>query len=150
MGAGKEANKKLKTIEEEFLYLDKERKKACIRLEYERPGDLFDSTVAMKKIRMKEEFLATIDGAIGLVPDKYKFTIDIAFDDFDGWTSEELTGITEDNIFLSTKISYNRNRKNNRLAGSLCAIGAVFIILSPKRKQDRPGNTGRSCFVLHD
>ena len=47
-----------KTIEEEFFDLDKQNKKAKMKLEFARPSDLFDNIAITKIPVLTDEFLS--------------------------------------------------------------------------------------------
>lgn len=130
MGAMREIIRKLETIEEDFFEIDKTTNTAVVRFEYETPEDVFDPTINSKTPVMSSDFLESSKRAIMQVPDKYKIRIDVAFDDLEGWSEDDLADISRKNLLFLLKSSYNASRSSNRLAISLALTGLIFIILS--------------------
>lgn len=117
-------------IEEEFYELDSEKKTALIRMEYEKPGDIIESSAATKTPRLTDDFLDDLISRFDYLPMKYKLHFRVAFDDMDGYSEEQMKEICVKNVLLETKTRYRIARGHNRLALYLCLIGVACILLS--------------------
>ena len=117
-------------IEDEFFELDHEQKTAMIRMEYEKPGDIIEPSAATKTPRLSDDFIEDLINTFDYLPLKYKLHIQVAFDDLDGYSEEQMEDICQKNLMLETKTRYREARGHNRLAIYLCLAGIVCILLS--------------------
>ena len=65
-----------------------------------------------------------------LAPSKYKVDLTVSFDDFEGYTDEDLYSIFKKNMVLSTKGIVKEMRMQDMLALSLCVLGFIIIFIS--------------------
>ena len=117
-------------IEEEFYELDPEQKTALIHMEYEKPGDIIESSSVTKTPRMTSDFLEDLIDKFDYVPIKYKVHLLITFEDMEGYSEARMVDICKKNILLEMKASYRIASDHNRLALYLCATGLVCILLA--------------------
>jgi hypothetical protein len=117
-------------IEEEFFELDSEQNTALVRMEYEKPSDIIETSAATKTPRMSTGFLEEVIDKFDYLPMKYKLHFRVAFDDMDGYSEEQMKDICNKNLLLETKTRNRIARGHNRLALYLCLIGIVCILLS--------------------
>ena len=73
--------KKYLNIEDEFFELDHEQNTAIIRMEYEKPSDIIESSTVTKTPRLSGDFVESLIGIFDYLPLKYKLHIQVAFDD---------------------------------------------------------------------
>jgi len=117
-------------IEEEFYELDQKQNTALIRMEYEKPGDIIEPSMATKTPRLTSDFIESIINIFDYLPLKYKLHIQVAFEDMDGYSEEQMEDICQKNLVLETKTRNRDARGHNRLAIYLCLIGVACILLS--------------------
>ena len=122
-------SKVIQSIEADFFEMDEENKSACLHMAYERPSEIMEPNVATKTPMMTDDFVEWIVSALAMAPEKSKVSIDVAFDDLDGWSEAELADVCRKNLYLRTKARARVAKKHNMLALSMCLTGIAFIIL---------------------
>ncbi len=132
--------KEYETIESEFYDLDAVNKKAKVCLHYDRVEDIIDANAVTKIPVMTSAFEQTLSTAFDSIPKGYKLDLDVAFDDMDGYTSEELDNIFNKNLFRLAKTRFHRRRFRNRIAVGLIILGFVFFVAMMLVKQLWTGN----------
>ena len=120
----------IKGIESVFFELDIENKIAHIRLDFDKPSEIFDRNAVTKIPLMGEDFLSWIIRSFDSVPNDYKLDIRVFFNDLEEYREDELAEICKKNILLETVIYRRKAGRLNRLALSLCALGLVFVLAS--------------------
>ena len=83
-------------IEDEFFELDHEQKTAIIRMEYEKPSDIIESSTVTKTPRLSGDFVESLIGIFDYLPLKYKLHIQVAFDDMEEYSEEGIYVFTPD------------------------------------------------------
>ena len=126
----KQSIKDYNSIEEAFFELDHENKTAFVRMEYEKPGDILEEGMKTRMPRMSMSFFEMVISLFDYIPDKYKLNIQVAFDDPEGYTGEQLEQICRRNVEMELKTSRRVASRRNRLALLLCGTGLGFILLS--------------------
>lgn len=126
----KQTRKEYEDIEGAFFEMDHEQKEVLVRLEYEKPEDIFDTSAATKTPLITAEFIENLIGTFDRVPDRYKLNIEVTFENLDGYTEAELSDICRKNILQETKTRVRLTRRQNGLALALCGAGILFILLS--------------------
>ena len=126
----KQWKKNFLNIEEVFFKLDHEQKTALIQMEYEKPGDIIESSAVTKTPRMSSDFLEDLINKFDYVPIKYKVHLLITFENMEGYSEAQMVDICSKNILLETKARYRIASDHNRLALYLCATGLVCILLA--------------------
>ena len=126
----KQWKKNFLNIEEVFFKLDHEQKTALIQMEYEKPGDIIESSAVTKTPRMTSDFLEDLINKFDYVPIKYKVHLLITFENMEGYSEAQMVDICSKNILLETKARYRIASDHNRLALYLCATGLVCILLA--------------------
>ncbi len=124
----KEILKKYENIEEEFFELDKENNIADIKIEFERPSDIFDVNYLTKTPILNDEFTDWIFSAFELIPNKYKVNLNICFDTLDGYSENELKEIFDKNVLLEYKKNFNKKHSQKRIAFSFLFSGILVLI----------------------
>ena len=119
-----------KTIEKDFFDLDDENHIAVVCFQYDSPEDIFDEAIRTKEPMMNQDFIERITNTFDQAPDSYKLNIHVLFDDMGNYDKDTLTEISRKNILLLSKLHSEQVKKQNRLALSLCALGAFFIVLT--------------------
>lgn len=79
---------------------------------------------------INDDFISEFYNALDYIPQKFKIDVEVTFDDLDGWAEENLKKIIEKNMLLRAKVHRENYISRNKLAGSLCVCGIVFILLS--------------------
>ena len=118
------------SIEEEFVELDRNNHLANVSLHYENPSEIINDTVVTGTPMLKQEFVEYVLNVFDVIPDAYRLNIHVLFDRFDEFNEETLKNIFRKNVLLEGKIQKEKVRKQNRLAGSLCLLGLLFVLLS--------------------
>ena len=126
----KQWKKNILNVEEAFFKLDHEQKTALIQMEYEKPGDIIESSAVTKTSRMTSDFLEDLINKFDYVPIKYKVHLLITFEDMEGYSEAQMVDICSKNILLETKARYRIASDHNRLALYLCATSLVCILLA--------------------
>lgn len=126
----REIIKKYKRIEKEFFDIDDEKKIAYIKLEFEKPSDIFEKSAVTKTPMINDDFIDWLVKSFSFVPNKYKLDLNITFDDFEEYSEEELMDICKKNILHEMKIRQHEMHNHNMLALSLCGVGLVCILIS--------------------
>ena len=121
--------KQYQDLEKDFFDLDDENKIAHLQRNFESPGEMLDFNAVSKTPVMNTEFIEWLTSLFDYVPKKYKLDISVCFDDMEGFTEKELEDICRQNILLEMKIQNRKANRQNTLALTLCAIGALMIIL---------------------
>ena len=122
--------KKYLNIEDEFFELDHEQNTAIIRMEYEKPSDIIESSTVTKTPRLSGDFVESLIGIFDYLPLKYKLHIQVAFDDMEEYSEEQMEELCQKNLLLETKTRNREARDHNRLALYLCLAGIACILLS--------------------
>lgn len=120
--------KKFKNIENEFFELDHENKIAFMKLEFEKPSDIFDKNSITKTKILSDDFFEWIKSSFEYAPKKYKIALDIYFDDLEGYSEEELQNIFHKNMLLEAKKSINYAGLKNKIAIGLIITGTISLI----------------------
>lgn len=117
-----------KNVESDFFELDHEKRKAFMKLEFNKPSDIFDRNVITKIPVLSDEFLSWVRASFEYAPRKYKIDLDISFDDMEGYEEEQLKRIFFKNMFLEAKKSLNQRNLKNRIAIGLVATGLISLV----------------------
>ena len=123
-----EIKEKFENIENEFFELDHENKKALMRLEFEKPSDIFDKNAITKIPVLSDDFIEWVKSAFGYAPSKYKIDLVISFNDLESYSEEELRNIFFKNIILEGKKALEDNVSKNKIALGLIGLGTLFLI----------------------
>lgn len=124
----KEEFLKYEHIEEDFFDIDKELKIAHVKLNFEKPSDIFDVNYLSKLPVLSDDFLEWIDSAFQLIPLKYKIDLTVEFNDLEGWDEELLLEVFKKNIMLEHRTVKSREKRKKIIAYGLIGIGAVMFI----------------------
>ena len=119
-----------KNIEKEFFDLDDENHIADVCFQYASPDDIFDESIRTKIPMMSQDFIDRISESFDLAPTSYKLNFRLFFDSMEGYSSEELSEIAHNNLLLLSRLHSEQVKKQNCLALMLCAVGALFILLT--------------------
>lgn len=113
------------SIEKEFYDIGEEKKVAHIKLEYNKPSDIFDNNCISKCPIFCDDFISWVLFAFETIPNKYKIDLDIYFNDFDGFTEDTLKDAFGKNCLLLFK-KYNKESNTKRnIAFSLIGFGVL-------------------------
>ena len=99
-----------------------------MKLEFNKPSDIFDFNAITKKPTFTDDFFEWIKCSFEYAPRKYRIDLDISFDDLEGYDEETLNSLFYSNILLEAKRSYKTTLKKNRIAISLIILGVIFFI----------------------
>ncbi len=119
---------KFENIENEFFELDHENKKALMKLEFEKPSDIFDKNAITKMPVLSDDFFEWFKSAFGYAPKRYKIDLVITFDNLENYSEEELKNIFFKNLILEGKKALEDNGSKNKIALSLIGIGILFLV----------------------
>ena len=114
----------------QFFQLDKQEKRARINLEFHAPSEIFSSAVRAGVPVLSGDFLAQLNNAFDLIPDRYKLDISVSFGDLAGYSEERLEEIFRKNLMLELRILGQKVHRRNRLVLILCGTGLAFILLT--------------------
>ena len=117
-----------KNIENDFFELDHENKKALMKLEFDKPSDIFDTNSISKVPILSDDFLDWIKSSFEYTPKNYKIDLDITFNDLGDYQEEELKTIFFKNMILESKKSINDKNAKNKMAIGLIATGLISLI----------------------
>ena len=120
--------KRYKNIEDEFFDLDHENKKALMKLEFEKPSDIFDKNAVTKLPVLSDDFLDWVLACFEYAPHNYKIDLDIAFTEMEGYSEEQLKDIFFKNMVLEGKKSLKTTHVKNFIALGLAITGLVLLI----------------------
>lgn len=124
----KELLKEYKGIAKDFFDVDDENKIAHLKLEYQKPSDIFTPNIGFKIPLYTEDFFDWIENFIlYYAPSNYKIHLDVTFDDLEGYTEEELEDIFRKNILLESRRSRNISHINNYGAIGLLILGLIML-----------------------
>lgn len=116
-------------IENEFYELDKENKIAYMKLEFDKPSDLFDQNTISNTPILSSEYIRWVSDSFERAPRGYKIDLKILFNDLEDYDNEKLNDIFKKNMVLEfKKIERNANSKNI-IAYSLIIIGIIFFVI---------------------
>lgn len=107
---------KIENIENDFFELDHENKKALMKLEFEKPSDIFDKNAITKMPFLSDDFLEWVKSAFGYAPKRYKIDLVITFDNLENYSEEELRNIFFKNLILEGKKALEDNGSKNKIA----------------------------------
>lgn len=119
---------KYEHIEEDFFEIDKKTKIAHVKLNFEKPSDIFDMNYISKLPVLSDDFLEWIGSAFQLIPLKYKIDLTVEFNDLEGWDEERLLDVFKKNLMLEHRTVKSREKRKNIIAYGLIGIGAVMFI----------------------
>lgn len=119
---------KYEHIEEDFFEIDKQAKIAHVKLNFEKPSDIFDVNYLSKLPVLSDDFLEWIGSAFQLIPLKYKIDLTVEFNDLEGWDKERLSDVFKKNIMLEHRTVKSREKRKNIIAYGLIGIGAVMFV----------------------
>lgn len=122
--------KELWGLEKEFYEVDDQKMIAYVKLHFAKPSDIFEYAAITKIPLVTDDFMEWLLGSFSYVPDKYKVDISAYFDDFEGYSEEELHHILKKNTEHVAKVQFRESRMFNYLALSLCGVGFVFVGIS--------------------
>ncbi|MBQ7243667.1 MAG: hypothetical protein IJS52_05630, partial [Bacilli bacterium] len=108
--------KQYKNIEDEFFDLDHANKKALMKLEFEKPSDIFDKNAVTKLPVLSDDFLDWVLACFEYAPHSYKIDLDIAFTEMEGYSEEQLKDIFFKNMVLEGKKSLKATHVKNFIA----------------------------------
>lgn len=120
--------KRFNEIEEEFYELDKENKKAKMRLEFNKPSDIFVFNAITKKPTFTDDFIDWIKCAFEYAPRKYMIDLDVSFKDMENYDEETLKELFYANTLLEAKRAYKTTISKNRVAIGLVVLGVFLLI----------------------
>ena len=120
----------LAEIEEEFADIDKENKATVFHMRYKSPSEILDPHAAEKTPELTEDFYYAIEKVFDRIPDRYTVSFDVAFDDLEGRSEEELADICYKNLLLKAKNYRQENKKRNCNALYILASSLVFAALA--------------------
>lgn len=120
--------KELLNVEDDFFELDHDKKIAYMRLEFDKPSDIFDSNSKTKLPVLSDDFLEWISSAFEFAPKKYKIDLNVSFVSLEGYTESDLQEIFRKNVMLEFKKNEGKAKAKNKIAYGLIAIGVVFFI----------------------
>ena len=115
-------------IEEAFFDIDKEKHIAYIKLNFEKPSDIFDVNYNSRIPILSDDFMDWIGSAFELIPQKYKIDLDVSFDDLQGWDEEALSDNFKKNVMLEYKAATQKQRRKNSVAYVLIGVGVALFI----------------------
>lgn len=118
----------IKNIDKEFFDINDEKKEVNMVLEYEKPSDIFDQNAITKIPMLSDDFVSWLQDSFEYAPRGHKITLDITFDDMEGYSEEELQKILEKNLFLEAHRMLKATSLKNRIAFILIDIGIVAFI----------------------
>ena len=118
----------IKNINKEFFDVDEEKKEVSVVLEYEKPSDIFDQKAITKIPMLSDDFVSWLQESFEYAPRDHKINLDIAFDDMDGYSEEELQNILKKNLLLEAHRMLKATSLKNRIAFILVGIGIVAFI----------------------
>lgn len=124
----KEEFLKYEHIEEDFFDIDKEAKIAHVKLNFEKPSDIFDVNYISKLPVLSDDFLEWIGSSFQLIPLKYKIDLTVEFNDLEGWNEEQLSDIFKKNIMFEHRTLKSREKRKNIVAYGLIGIGAILFV----------------------
>ena len=116
-------------IENEFYELDKENKIAYMKLEFERPSDLFDQNTISNTPILSTEYIRWVSDSFERAPRGYKIDLKILFNDLEDYDNEKLNDIFKKNMFLEFKKIERIANSKNIIAYSLIIIGIIFFVI---------------------
>lgn len=98
-------NEKLiyKNVDKNFFDLDEEKKLSLVKLQFDKPSDIFDLSFVTKKPIVNDEFAQRIEDSFLAVPRHYKLDFEIMYKDLEGYTEEELKTFSLIMRFLEQK-----------------------------------------------
>ena len=128
MKKSKEMIERIKGVEDKFFDIDHDNKKATIKLEFEKPSDIFDVNVVTKRPMLNDTLSEWIEAAFKYIPNKYKVDFKVEFNDLEGYKEEELYEIFLDNVALESKKIYREMLGHNKIAIGLLFTGIIFIV----------------------
>lgn len=114
--------------EEDFFTIDKEKRLAKIVLSFDKVSDVFDVNYVTKTPVLSDDFLDWFASAFKMIPARYKLEFFVSFNDYEGYTKEQLDGIFRKNIMLDAKNKRDAQKKRNSIAYGLIAVGVAFFI----------------------
>ena len=117
-----------KNIEEYFFELDKENEKAKMRLEFDKPSDIFDINAITKIPVLSDDFLDWVKSCFDYAPKGYRIDLEISFNDLEGYEEKELKEIFEKNILLEAKKAIKETISKNKIAIGLMITGLIFLV----------------------
>ncbi|MGN1052728.1 MAG: hypothetical protein ACI4SH_04985 [Candidatus Scatosoma sp.] len=114
--------------EEDFFTIDKENRLAKIDLSFDKVSDVFDVNYVTKTPVLSDDFLDWFASAFKMIPARYKIEFSVSFNDYEGYTKEQLNAVFWKNIMLDAKNKRDAQKKRNSIAYGLIAIGVAFFI----------------------
>jgi len=120
--------KALKNLENEFFELDHINKIAYMKLEFNKPSDIFDVSSITKTPIFSDDFVEWIYSAFEYTPNKYKLNLDVSFNEMENYTSEQLKNIFDKNIALEFKKHERKAFSKNKIAYSLIGLGVLSLL----------------------
>ena len=117
-----------RNIEDEFFDLDHANKKALMKLEFNRPSDIFDKNAVTKLPVLSDDFLDWVRASFEYAPRNYKIDLDIAFTEMEGYSEEQLRDIFFKNMLLEGKKSLQTTHVKNVIALGLAITGLVLLV----------------------
>lgn len=115
-------------IENEFFELDHEKKIALMRLNFDKPSDIFDTNAITKLPVLSDDFIDWVKASFEYAPKKYTIDLDVSFKDMEGYSEEELKSIFFKNMILESKKAVKKISLKNKIAISLIIIGVTLLV----------------------
>lgn len=115
-------------IENEFFELDHEKKIALMRLNFDKPSDIFDTNAITKIPVLSDDFIDWVKASFEYAPKKYTIDLDVSFKDMEGYSEEELKSIFFKNMILESKKAFKNISLKNKIAISLIIIGVTLLV----------------------
>lgn len=115
-------------IENEFFELDHEKKIALMRLNFDKPSDIFDTNAITKLPVLSDDFIDWVKASFEYAPNKYTIDLDVSFKDMEGYSEEELKSIFFKNMMLESKKAVKKTSLKNKIAISLIIIGVTLLV----------------------
>jgi len=116
-------------IENDFYELDKDNKLAYMKLEFERPSEIFDKNTISKTPILSSDYIRWVSDSFERAPRGYKINLEILFNDLEEYDNEKLNDIFKRNMVLEFKKSERKANSKNFIAYSLIIIGIIFFVI---------------------
>lgn len=116
-------------IENDFYELDKDNKIAYMKLEFQKPSDIFDKNTISKTPILSTDYIKWVSDSFERAPRGYKINLEILFNDLEEYDNEKLNDIFKRNMVLEFKKSERKANSKNFIAYSLIIIGIIFFVI---------------------
>ena len=117
-----------KIVGNEFFDCDDANKIALMKLHFQKPTEIFDNNAVTKLPILSDDFFEWVISSFRYAPKHYKISLDISFDDMEGYTEEDLKTIFYKNILLDTKKEFKKRSNKARIAFILLLVGISFLV----------------------